>query len=104
MDGGTTVPTRNQRTEFCTDADVDWPATRHFHGGQQGGFWWFNAQGAMTHGKSCWESIAENTSLTYPTSAPTTAVPAGHTDPTWEVITCKKRIVAWLDPKPLPYR
>jgi hypothetical protein len=97
MDGGTTIATATQRTEFCTKADVDWPATRHYHGGLAGGFLWFNMQGAETGGTSCWESIAANTSLTYPTSAPTTADPADHVDPTWEVVTCKKRIVACID-------
>jgi len=57
MDGGTTIPPNNQRTEFCTQASLGFPGSLHFEGATNG-----DGQAVRTFqeyylGVSCWERI-----------------------------------------------
>lgn len=96
MDAGTTIPTKNERTEFCTRASDGFAGTSHTPGAAAGGFNYYNQQD-LEHGVSCWETIAAIAGLAQPTAEPSGALPAGHVDPTWEVITGKKRVVVCID-------
>jgi hypothetical protein len=94
MDGGTTVPVTNQRTEFCTHAH-EGLSTAHNDGNEVGGTLYINAQEAL-NGESCWQTIERILGLT-PPDVVDTEVPPGLEPLEWEIVPITNRVVVCVD-------
>ncbi len=93
MDGG--GGSKNTRTEFDT-------ATNVVKGVRERNKWWMNKQWIVNR-ESCWETMRKfkfggvNVFPTVPAGASDTALPAGATDVTWEVVPTLSRLVLCID-------